>query len=354
MKWIRRFCIALLCISITGCVHLTTSRPNPTYVANIPSLSPFLSSQDKREITKIQSPLNARAYKSFEEIFKLEQKIAIELGRIPELQDGINENEVIALENFVEFLKVATENEKKALEEILAIGKPGYRKFCSPLQALFWLAEKGELNREKNPLQDYSLDKLLVQAWTFMVEFSEEEAIAIIRNLKNREKSEEMLIEYRNGEISLKTLNQYFNIERGDEEEVEALYQDKKIFSKYKGKDKWGDFDTVVERLNSPELVDYYQRKNFSYQDRGRDSSGSAYQIFKTKSGQCVDHTQFAVWCLRKAGYNAFELHVSSPTMRFSYHAVCMFEDKGKWFIMDNGRSPPYGICEAKKYRQGY
>jgi len=349
MTSIIRFCIALLCISIIGCVHLTSSRPNPTYLANIPSLSPFLSSQEKREITKIQSPPNARAYKSFEEIFKLEQKLAIELGRIPEFQDGINEKEVITLENFIEVLKVATENEKKALEEILAIGKPEYRKFCSPLQALFWLAEKGELNREKNPLQNYTLGQLLGKAWTFMVEFSEEEAVAIIGNRKNKERSQEMLKEYRNGEISLNQLNRWFTMERNDEEYIEYLYQDKKIFSKYKGKDKWGDFDAVIERLNSPELVDYYQRNNFQYEFKGGPyPTGSAYHLFKTKRGECASYTEFAILCLRKAGYKAFEHHVSSPSRRVPYHIVCMFEDKGKWFIMDN--SAGFGIRDANKY----
>jgi len=349
----RRFCIALLCISMADCAHLTSSKPNPTYLANIPSLAPFLSSQEKREITKTQSTPNTRAHKLFEEIFKSSQKLAIELGRIPEFQDGIDERELFALENFVQFLKVITENERKALEEILAIGKPEYRKFCSPLQALFWLAEKGELNREKNPLQNYSFEKLLGKAWTFMVEFSEEEAIAIIGNRKNKGRSEEMLKEYRNGEISLSELNRWFTMERNDEEEIEYLYQDKKIFSKYKGKDKWSDFDVVVDRLSSPELVDYYQRKNFSYQDR-RDPNGSAYRIFKTKRGQCADYTEFAIRCLIKAGYKALEDHVPSPTGRYTYHIVCRFENKGKWFIMDNGRTTPFGIIEAKQDRERY
>lgn len=351
---LKRFSLVVLFIFIIGCSHpILTTKPNTTYLYNIPSIAQFLPHEETRSIKKTATSHEERVHQLFEKVFKFDQEFAIELGRLPEFQDGVNEREILALENFVNFLSVSTDNDKAALGKILSIGKPKYRQFSSPLQALFWLAEKRELKREKNPLQDYCLDKLLSKAWTFTTEFSEEEAIAIIGNLKNKEKVEEILKRYRNGEISLNELNQWFNTDRSSDEKIlEALYHDKKIFSKYKGKDKWSDFSIVVDRLNSPELVDYYQRKNFRYQYR-RDPIGSAYQIFKTKSGQCADYTEFAVWCLKKAGYNAFEYHVPSPT-RDPYHIVCRFEDKGKWFIMDNGRPFPFGIIEAKKYREGY
>ena len=334
-----------------GCGPLSGSKPNPTYIANISSIAKFLSPEERKETITVRSSPNERASKLFEEIFKLDRDLAIELGRIPEFQDGINEREIYALESFIGYLDIIGDKEKKGLKEILDVGKREYRKFCSPLQALFWLAEKGSLGRGKNPLKEFSLERLLDQAWAFDIEYTNEELIEIIRNLKDEKRSQEILIEHKDDTENLyPVVSSYRRFsERGS---VEEYFLNKDIF-KNKGINRWVDFNMVVERLNSPKLVDYYQRKNFVYGYR-YDDRASAYHLFKEKRGHCVDFTEFAVLCLRKAGYKAYERIVPSISIVIPYHAVCMFEDEGKWFVMDNGRIYPIGIVEADFYKDFY
>jgi len=114
----------------------------------------------------------------------------------------------------------------------------------------------------------------------------------------------------------------------------------KPIWGEMKG-ERWKDFDAVTSRLNLPELVDYWERNNLSYEYyRGFVKSES--EVFKSKSANCVDITEFTIYCLNKAGYEADVLYVS-----MSYgplHAVTQFLDHGKKYIMDNGKLYPKGI----------
>jgi hypothetical protein len=117
---------------------------------------------------------------------------------------------------------------------------------------------------------------------------------------------------------------------------------------------RWNNYKVVTERLNAPELVDYYQRKRFTYYYNiipGRDwYKPDAYNIFKYNRGGCIDFTDFAVVCLLKGGYKAVEYRVASPTGH-PFHAVCLFKKDGKKYIMDNGRGRhPKGIVPFESY----
>jgi hypothetical protein len=108
----------------------------------------------------------------------------------------------------------------------------------------------------------------------------------------------------------------------------------------------------VTDRLNSPELINYYEQSNFTYVSHGV-CPGNAKSIFIFKQGCCSDYTAFSEYCLRKAGYDAWAIKVRSPTGK-AYHVVCEYKDKdGKSYIMDvdcytctGGR----GILEKKDY----
>lgn len=132
------------------------------------------------------------------------------------------------------------------------------------------------------------------------------------------------------------------------------------------------EFESVTSTLNSPELIDKFQRANFSYAqtwegygcggvDISHSSKGcSAGYIFKTKKGNCAAHAVFAVYCLKKAGYEAYVMEVKSDTggvpsgtrvshggrtwVAVDYHYVALYKDHGKWFVMDDGRIRPRGI----------
>jgi len=99
--------------------------------------------------------------------------------------------------------------------------------------------------------------------------------------------------------------------------------------------DRWGDYEVVTDRLNSPELINFYERMSFRYLSHG-ECIGFPKSIFKSRLGCCSDYTAFSEYCLLKAGYDARAIKVVSPTGR-AYHVVCEYEDKdGKKYIMDN------------------
>jgi hypothetical protein len=132
------------------------------------------------------------------------------------------------------------------------------------------------------------------------------------------------------------------------------------------------EFEYTASTLNTPELIDQYQRANFSYAqtwegygcggvDISHNSKGcSPGYIFKTKKGNCAAHAVFAVYCLRKERREAYVMKVKAdigdarPGTRISrggktwvvvdYHYVALYKDQGKWWVMDNGKVRPRGI----------
>ena len=125
------------------------------------------------------------------------------------------------------------------------------------------------------------------------------------------------------------------------------------------------EFKETAARLNTPQLIDEYQRQNFSYATTGEgygcggvDISYSTKgcspgYIFSSKKGNCAAYTTFAVYCLRQAGYEAYPIRIHSqwPSWLFpnfhprDFHYVALYKQNGKWYIMDNGRGRgPQGI----------
>jgi len=366
MSVAKRFSWVILFILIIGCSHsVLSTKPNTTYLYNIPSIAQFLPQGETKNVKRTATTQEERVNpvrnsggalnptgiiikpnpaaeqrgiisngvnQLFEKIFKFDQELAIELGRLPEFQDGVNEREMLALENFLNFLSVSTDKEKAALGKILNIGKPEYRKFCSPLQALFWLAEKGELSKEKNPLENYSLEKLLDQAWAFEVEYTKEEAISIIKNWKDKERASRLLNESKD---DIKRLNSKVNdfkkyLKR-------SSFEDRSIFKKYKGLDRWNDSNEVMDRLNSPELVEYWSWRNFDF-DKSKIGMTSwitrvypqaAEFTIKTKKGICFDLAYLTYECLKRSGYDVIGLNVyykGKNSEGSIMHSVCILK----------------------------
>jgi hypothetical protein len=94
--------------------------------------------------------------------------LAEELGKLPELQDGISEEEAASLGKIVELYNDDPVAFEAAFNKMYKIGIPEVRKYCTPLQALFWLYEKEDHKPgEEINLSRYSLRVLLDQAWDF-------------------------------------------------------------------------------------------------------------------------------------------------------------------------------------------
>lgn len=121
------------------------------------------------------------------------------------------------------------------------------RKYCTPLQGLFWIACDRNINKD-NPLigNQFTVEALLEDAWT---------------NTKT---------------------------------------------SKYFSSEKWKNFEEVTDRLNSPQLIALYMKFNVSYSYTPNEKEGvkSAKEIFTAKKGACYDHALLASYLLKKNGYN--------------------------------------------------
>ena len=294
--------------------------------------------------TKPNLPYAGKQYPSIlNELARKNPLLVQELGKLPELQNGISETEAYALRDIVELYNVDQANFEKAFNEMYKIGLPEVRKYCSPLQALYWLAESGELAGNKDLIEAYSLEKLLDGAWKFdaFSEYSEFQLTQILNGIKNEKvRNNYLAISKR---IPTETLIKYVN-EDYRENKFAFTKEARKIIEDISDP-RWKNFDIVTERLNSPQLIDYYERRRFSYVDWRLlpQHSGSLKYVFKHNVGQCVSVTNFTIYCLLKAGYRAKEIRVPGHSGA-PFHALTLFEMNGKKYIMDNGTLPPRGI----------
>lgn len=208
---------------------------------------------------------------------KINRALADELRRLPELKKGLSEKGVLALRRVITLYSKSNNSEiRLVFDRILSIGKKEYRRFSSPLQALFWTAEEQELPLNGNPLKI----------------FQKEEYSA-------------------------------FNKSIGEDEEVITFVYN--VWMKTYDTDKWKDPNEIMDRLNSPHLFDLFFRDNISYDfaksmtsvgdSRYFQNYGSNLQSAKTtikrRKGVCSDVTNLALEVLAKAGYDVKPLQVT-------------------------------------------
>ena len=264
----------------------TTTKPNISAVYKIPTIRnqlPLLS--NSKAITKEELPTQVQYL--FMQLYKLDPSIAIEIGKLPEYQNNIGDMQELSLRRFNDLLVNASNEEKANLKELLKVGKPEFRRYCSPLQAIIWLLEKEGYDLKESPLK-YSLDTLLTKSWNFY------------------------------------------------------------------DKNRWQNFNVVTDRLNAPYLIDYYERRQFVYEFSRRpgDLTANRYKLFKTKLGDCIDVTDFEVYCLRNGGYFARVHNVGRiPGGYGSFHVVTQYEMDGDKYIMDNGLINGRGIIPYDQYK---
>jgi hypothetical protein len=261
--------VGLIAVILSGCA---STKPNKPYSGPYPPNFDKLSNQN---------PLLAR-----------------ELGKIPEIQDGISEIDAMALERISYLYNQNQKHFNSVFKKMNDVGNANVRKFCTPLQALYWLALDDKLTQID--ISNYTLIGLLNHAW------------------------------YNSG-------------------------------FEYDGTGRWDDFSKVTERLNSPELVDYYVSRNFSYKKirlRSLNDYKNPHIIFNKKQGECWLYTSFCTYCLRKAGYQAHAITVFHNLRTRPSHVTCEYIDKdGKEYILDNSLTASgvgYGIYKKDVYLNIY
>ena len=250
----RKILLIVVALAFAGCA--TPTKPNIPYSVPIPEL---------------------------DNIAQRNMLLATELRKLPEIQDGVSPLESSALEKIVELYDRFPDKFDKALEQMYEVGIPEVRKYCSPLQTLFWLVEDGKINICNQVINNYDLKTLLDGGW----------------------KTEKFGIKEYGGLI--------FN---------EDLKNHKK---------RWGNFSEVIDRLNAPELLHYYDKMNISDEDYWGERKTNK-SVFEDGCGNCVDVSQFNTFCLSKAGYKTYLIAVHTT---YGNHMIAAFKDKGKIYILD-------------------
>jgi len=213
------------------------------------------------------------------------------LDKLPEVRNGISEEDIEALNDLCS-LYLASNEARKIFGLMMAEGIEDKRRYSTPLQALLWIAYDREFSKE-NPLEYFSLRKLIRDAW-------------------------------RNTTVS-------------------ANYTS----------ERWQNFDEVRERLNSPRLVSLYMMDNIAYDPEELKKADSRIPLrfatpedtFLREKGVCNEQARFALHCLLNNGYDydSYEATENSAVMlgididTWKGHDVCLVKEGSVFYTIDNG-----------------
>lgn len=284
--------------------------------------------------SKPNIPYPGRMSENFAKLEQWNPLLASEIRKLPEFQDGITIQEEKALDDFVELYADNPKAFSNTFKQMYQVGKPKVRKYCTPLQALYWLFEDGAFEEARAVLEDYQLIALLDYSWVlgntehiFHWKWKTKEAALLYQNCSDNSlkiKIDQFKKENKGATGYIIELAKEYP-EKFDYHFNEAKYH--KFLTKTQK--RWNDFSTVVERLNAPELIDYYEGKSFVYSGYYRTGHPASY-IFKKGSGNCDAHVSFTVYCLIKAGYNAWRKSVSNRE-----HVTTFYKNEEGYYILD-------------------
>lgn len=124
-------------------------------------------------------------------------------------------------------------------------------------------------------------------------------------------------------------------------------------------------FEELSASLNTPQSIHDYQKKHFRWASESQGGGCKGVDIglglkecppsfiYENKGrGNCGAFTTFSVYCLRKAGYEAYPLYVYELWPAWlapghqprDYHIMTLYRIQGQWFTLDNGKDIPLGI----------
>ncbi len=219
-----------------------------------------------------------------------------------------------------------------ALHNMYKIGNSKIRRYCTPLQAAFWLIEDEKYDDFNRIMENYDLEFLLDLSWNMdFLDLSKSEIDQIVSSLPEDLHEIYIRIDYGSKKsLTQKIIFEHFKsnkLPRSAEKIVENA------ISNNKNKKRWDNFEDAIERLNSPELVNYFERRFFT-PTGGR---GKTFVVcltnksfYRNKVGGPSNYASFAELCLVRAGYDAKVIRV------YRNHSVCTFKDlDGKEYILD-------------------
>ena len=299
-------------------------------------------------ITKPNNPYPGPYPTGFKELSQRNPLLAKELGKLPELQDGLSTDEATAIERLINIYNDNNEAFDKAFGRMYLIGKPEVRKYCSPLQAFFWLLEDGNSAAAEFIVNKFEIEKLLNYSWNFD-SGSETLKDALAEKLINCITDNGLLNdihEYQISDFDGTSSDYIITMANEHPEAFDCKVPTQISYNKIKSEENWNDFDTVIERLNAPILVNYYVRKNFTYTKGPIDGSWEyAGPTFSRKKGHCIAWANFGVYPLKRAGYKTFMRSVNwSGPPCCSDHTVGGVIENGKYVVVSDSGNPAISI----------
>jgi hypothetical protein len=156
--------LTLVCQLLFGCVS-TKQKPNISAIYRIPELAYQLAPLENKSIDFEKNPVPTTAKILFQKLYQIDPIIASEVGRIPEFEGIIGEPQILALNRFVTLIQNSKPEEKANISKLLQVGKPGIRRYCTPIEAIFWLLERQKYEYQKVSMQP--LESLLSESWNF-------------------------------------------------------------------------------------------------------------------------------------------------------------------------------------------
>lgn len=306
--------------------------------------------------------------KTLIELDHLNPDLAAEVIKLPEIGKFRTHSSSIALGNLLKIYQLSPLGFDRMFEAMNEIGILEHRKYCTPLQALFWLIQDEKMsvsgmllglkinkrtdkkgncspqlisnlestngqNHSTAHDQDYTLEKILNVAWNDESILIQRSNIhQIINRIQTQSEAEEYaLLIKRHEDLDLQSYIMDDFLKKREIFDVNDWQQIETAIDQ----SRWKTFYTVADRLNSPELVSYYINKKLSF--RKTPASG-VYFTFFDKKAQCTDAAYFAQFMLRRAGYKTFMRSVKwddDPWDGLHTGAGIILED-GRYLLVSN------------------
>jgi hypothetical protein len=313
------FCYCTSIGLILGCS--ITTKPNTSVI-----------DRDYGINKKKENDVNFRELKELLFVIALDNEtLAFELGKLPEFQDTVTNQEVHALKELLRILNNYPQQFNLAFSQMNQIGLPLVRRFNASLQALFWLFLDGYIDEAKAIVLDYTLKDLLRAAWLLR-------HTRHLNRWKWRTEEAKKLYNSCVDEDLRKNIVEFYKKNKGATDFIILLSERYPDLFTYKfkpfenelrkQKNRWDDFEDVVGRINSPELIHYYIMSEYSY---GAETYRDPKLIFKYKSGTPDSIARFGEFLLKKAGYKTFIKRVTV------HGSMCAKEHTGSGIVLSDG-----------------
>ncbi len=249
----------------------------------------------------------------------------MELQRLPELSEYKTENSRKALENLRRIYEFSPDRFNTLFNAMDAEGIKDSRRYCTPLQGVFWMIQDGKLDRTgallglritcvqgvdclpklesraDDSAPEYHLSKILDEAWNGE---AESKLSVNIRQVIDK-------IQTKSGTEEYARLKKRHSTQQLVGYVMEDYIKQKEMFDTQDwatiqgalDQSRWKNFYTVADRLNSPEVINYYINRYFFFR---KTPSAGVYFTFLNNKAQCTDAAYFTVFMLNRAGYKTF------------------------------------------------